>query len=55
MLKACLEAGASQVDVSGEPQFMETMQLKYNEEANKKGIYLISACGELLPFHLMLP
>lgn len=45
MVKACIEAGAHQVDVSGEPQFMETMQLKYHDIALKKGVYMISACG----------
>ena len=29
----------------GEPQFLETMQLKYNEEAERKGIYIVGSCG----------
>lgn len=33
------------MDVSGEPEFMERMQLKYNQAALDKGIYIISACG----------
>lgn len=45
VLKACLEAGTHHVDVSGEPQFLEGMQLKYHEQAKEKGVYLISACG----------
>ncbi|KAL1380239.1 hypothetical protein pipiens_014357 [Culex pipiens pipiens] len=45
VLKACLEAGTHHVDVSGEPQFLEGMQLKYHEKAKEKGVYLISACG----------
>lgn len=45
VVKACVETGTSHVDVSGEPQFMETMQLKYNELARDKGAYIISACG----------
>lgn len=45
VVKACIEAGAHHVDVSGEPQYMETMQLKYNEQAREKGVYIVSACG----------
>ncbi|XP_053699474.1 saccharopine dehydrogenase-like oxidoreductase [Sabethes cyaneus] len=45
VIRACLEAGTHHVDVSGEPQFLEGMQLKYHNEASEKGIYLISACG----------
>uniref|UniRef100_T1GDL3 Saccharopine dehydrogenase NADP binding domain-containing protein n=1 Tax=Megaselia scalaris TaxID=36166 RepID=T1GDL3_MEGSC len=45
VVEACIKAGTHHVDVSGEPQYMETMQLKYNEEAAKKNVYIISACG----------
>lgn len=45
VVKACIETGTSHVDVSGEPQFMETMQLKYNDAAREKGSYIVSACG----------
>lgn len=45
VVKACIEAGTHHVDVSGEPLFMESMQLKYNEQAREKGVYIISACG----------
>lgn len=45
VVKACIEAGTHHVDVSGEPQYMETMQLKYNEQAREKGVYIVSACG----------
>ena len=45
VLKACLAERTHHVDVSGEPQFLEGMQLKYHEAAKEKGIYLISACG----------
>ena len=29
MVRACLEAGSHYMDISGEPQFMENMFLKY--------------------------
>ncbi|XP_044257895.1 saccharopine dehydrogenase-like oxidoreductase [Tribolium madens] len=45
VVKACVEEGTHHVDVSGEPQYMETMQLKYHSKAQEKGIYIISACG----------
>ena len=45
VVKACVEEGTHHVDVSGEPQYMERMQLKYNEKAREKGVYVISACG----------
>lgn len=45
VVKACLEAGTDHVDVTGEPQFMERMQLEHNKEAEDKGVYVVSACG----------
>lgn len=45
LIKACVEAGTDYVDISGEPQFLEGMQLKYYEEAKKKGVYIVSAAG----------
>ncbi|EDV91479.1 saccharopine dehydrogenase-like oxidoreductase [Drosophila grimshawi] len=45
VVRACIEAGTHHVDVSGEPQFMESMQLKYNERAKERGVYVVSACG----------
>ena len=45
VVKACLAKGTHHIDVSGEPQFLETMQLKYHKEATEKGVYIIGACG----------
>jgi len=45
VVKACVEHGAHHVDISGEPYYLEKMQLDYHEEARKKGIYIIGACG----------
>lgn len=44
-VKTCINAGTHHVDVSGEPQYMEQMQLKYNDLAKEKGVYVVSACG----------
>ena len=45
VVKACVEAGTHHVDVSGEPQYMERVQLDYHEKAKEKGVYIVSACG----------
>ncbi|XP_076176618.1 saccharopine dehydrogenase-like oxidoreductase [Ptiloglossa arizonensis] len=45
VVKACIATRTHQVDVSGEPQYIETIQLKYNKAAEDAGIYIISACG----------
>ncbi len=45
IVKACVESGTHHVDISGEPQYLETMQLKYHDQAAKKGIYVIGSCG----------
>jgi len=45
VIKACIKNSTHHVDVSGEPQFMERMQLEYNELAQQNGVYIISACG----------
>jgi short subunit dehydrogenase-like uncharacterized protein len=45
VVKACVENGASHVDISGEPIFLEGMCLKYNDAAQKAGVYIIGACG----------
>lgn len=45
VIKACIATKTHHVDVSGEPQFMEKMQLKYHKDAEENGVYVISACG----------
>jgi len=45
VVKACVEYGAHHIDISGEPYFLEKMELVYHKEAEKKGIYVIGACG----------
>ncbi|NWX16668.1 SCPDL oxidoreductase, partial [Aegotheles bennettii] len=45
VIKACVENGASYIDISGEPQFLEEMYLKYNTKAEEKGVYVIGSCG----------
>ncbi|XP_053679423.1 saccharopine dehydrogenase-like oxidoreductase [Anopheles nili] len=45
VVRACIEAGTHHVDVSGEPQYMERMQLEYHQQAQERGVYVVSACG----------
>ncbi|XP_043803160.1 saccharopine dehydrogenase-like oxidoreductase [Apis laboriosa] len=45
IIKACIATHTHQVDVSGEPQYIEYIQLKYNKAAEEAGIYIISSCG----------
>uniref|UniRef100_A0A1I8NAY2 Saccharopine dehydrogenase NADP binding domain-containing protein n=2 Tax=Musca domestica TaxID=7370 RepID=A0A1I8NAY2_MUSDO len=53
VVKACIDAGTHHVDVSGEPQYFNGMQLKYNDLAQEKGSYVISTCAfESIPAEL---
>ncbi|XP_045496802.1 saccharopine dehydrogenase-like oxidoreductase [Colias croceus] len=45
VVRAAIESNTHYVDVSGEPQFIETMQLKYDAQARDAGVFVISACG----------
>ena len=59
MVEACVEGGAHHVDISGEPQYLEKMQLKYHQvtmdvirhlrkslqKALENGVYVVGACG----------
>jgi len=39
VVKACINAGTHHVDVSGEPYFMERMQLEYNDLARERCLH----------------
>lgn len=45
VVKECLAAGTHHLDVSGEPEYLESMQLKYNKEAQEKNVFIIGSCG----------
>ncbi|KAG0721476.1 Saccharopine dehydrogenase-like oxidoreductase [Chionoecetes opilio] len=45
VVQACVENGANHVDISGEPVFMESMQLKYSKAAEQAGVHIVNACG----------
>uniref|UniRef100_A0A671WVX8 Saccharopine dehydrogenase-like oxidoreductase n=1 Tax=Sparus aurata TaxID=8175 RepID=A0A671WVX8_SPAAU len=45
VVKACVENGAHYLDICGEPQFLERMQLEYHTKALDRGVYVIGSCG----------
>ncbi|XP_054716477.1 saccharopine dehydrogenase-like oxidoreductase [Uloborus diversus] len=45
VVEHCIRHGTHHIDVSGEPQYLETVQVKYFKEAQEKNLYIIGACG----------
>ena len=45
VVEACIEGKASSVDISGERDYMESVQRDYDEAAKKNGVYIVGACG----------
>uniref|UniRef100_A0A672HI83 Saccharopine dehydrogenase-like oxidoreductase n=1 Tax=Salarias fasciatus TaxID=181472 RepID=A0A672HI83_SALFA len=45
VVRACIENGAHYLDICGEPQFLERMQLEYHSKALDRGVYVIGSCG----------
>lgn len=43
VVKACIEAGTHHIDVSGEPEYMETVQIKQYDAAKEKGKLIFPA------------
>ena len=52
-VKACAEAGIAYVDLTGEPEFVDRMWLKYHAVAEASGARIIHACGfDSIPYDL---
>lgn len=52
-VKACAEAGTHYVDLTGEPEFVDRMWLKYHEVAKASGAKIVHACGfDSIPYDL---
>ena len=52
-VKASVEAGIAYIDLTGEPQFVDEMWLKYHERAVETGARIIHACGfDSIPYDL---
>jgi len=45
VVRACIEGKASHIDISGEPGFLEKVQMLYNKPASEAGVYIVGACG----------
>ncbi|BBM99941.1 hypothetical protein MPTK1_1g25030 [Marchantia polymorpha subsp. ruderalis] len=45
VVAACVQAGVDYLDITGEPEFMERMEAKFDEQARTNGCLLVSACG----------
>ncbi|XP_037576410.1 saccharopine dehydrogenase-like oxidoreductase [Dermacentor silvarum] len=45
VVKACIASGTHHIDVSGEPQYLEQMQIEFYDEAREKGIVVLGSCG----------
>ncbi|KAH9519579.1 hypothetical protein Btru_003066 [Bulinus truncatus] len=45
VVQACIEHGTHHLDISGEPQYLEKMQLLYNKKAADKNVFVIGSVG----------
>lgn len=45
VVKACIDESTHYVDITAEPHFIENMAVKYHEEAEAKGVFVVSTCG----------
>ncbi|RMX39026.1 hypothetical protein pdam_00021490 [Pocillopora damicornis] len=45
VVKAAVENGCHHLDISGEPEFLETMQHKYHNKAVCAGVHVVGTCG----------
>jgi short subunit dehydrogenase-like uncharacterized protein len=53
VVAACAAAGTDYVDLTGEPEFVDLMWLRYNEQARQSGARLVHSCGfDSIPYDL---
>jgi short subunit dehydrogenase-like uncharacterized protein len=45
VIRACLAAHTHYLDVTGEPEFVERMMVKYDDEAREKKLCIVHCCG----------
>ncbi|OAF67896.1 hypothetical protein A3Q56_04392 [Intoshia linei] len=45
VVKSCVENGTHHLDISGEPSFLEEIQLKYNDMAHANNCYVVGSLG----------
>jgi short subunit dehydrogenase-like uncharacterized protein len=53
LVAACAAAGTDYVDLTGEPEFVDRMWLRYHEEAERSGARIVHSCGfDSIPYDL---
>jgi short subunit dehydrogenase-like uncharacterized protein len=53
LVAACAEAGTAYLDLTGEPEFVDRMYVRYHERATETGARIIHACGfDSIPYDL---
>ena len=53
LVAACAGAGTDYVDLTGEPEFVDLMWLRYHEQAQRSGARLVHSCGfDSIPYDL---
>lgn len=53
LVAACATAGTDYVDLTGEPEFVDTMWLRHDEAARRSGARIIHSCGfDSIPYDL---
>ena len=53
VVAACAAAGTDYVDLTGEPEFVDLMWLRYHEQAERTGARLVHSCGfDSIPYDL---
>jgi short subunit dehydrogenase-like uncharacterized protein len=45
LVAACATAGTDYVDLTGEPEFVDAMWIKYNRQAEQSGARIVHSCG----------
>jgi len=53
LVAACAAAGTDYVDLTGEPEFVDRMWLRYHDQAQRSGARLVHSCGfDSVPYDL---
>ncbi|HZZ97204.1 MAG TPA: saccharopine dehydrogenase NADP-binding domain-containing protein [Jatrophihabitantaceae bacterium] len=53
LVAACAEAGTDYLDLTGEPEFVDTMYVRYHDRARRSGARLVHACGfDSIPYDI---
>src|SRR5947209_11815564 len=53
LVAACAAAGTAYVDLTGEPEFVDLMWLRYHEQAEQTGARIVHSCGfDSIPYDL---